>query len=97
MTSRSAASVVPTGTTSATAVPPRLGDGLHGLLGDRLVDVVDDHPGAVGGEGVRVGESEAPAAAGDDGDLAGEIDAGHGWSPFHMGCGYEIEAKSNNW
>jgi hypothetical protein len=53
------------------------GDGLHGLLGHGLVDVVDDHGGAVGGEGVRIGEAEAPAAAGDDGDLAGEIDAGH--------------------
>jgi hypothetical protein len=55
----------------------RPGDGLHGLLRHRLVDVVDDHAGTDGREGVRVGQAEATAAAGDDGHLAGEIDAGH--------------------
>lgn len=74
----------------------RLGDRLHGLLGHRLVDVVDDHGRAVGGQGVRVGEAEAPATAGDDGDLAGQIDAGHERSLHKTRCGYEIEAKSNN-
>src|SRR5439155_19609608 len=65
----------------------RLGDGLDGRLGHCLVDVVDDHRRAVGGQGVRVGEAEAPAATGDDGDLAGEIDAGHGWVPSRGDAG----------
>ncbi|GAB2713384.1 hypothetical protein GCM10027072_01280 [Streptomyces bullii] len=58
----------------------------------------------MGGQGVGVGEAEAAAAAGDDGGLAGEIDAGHGTVPSHEDAVVrmrdavtQIEAKSNNW
>ncbi|GHG85962.1 hypothetical protein GCM10018780_02200 [Streptomyces lanatus] len=58
----------------------------------------------MGGQCVGVGEAEAPAAAGDDGGLAGEIDAGHGRVPSRRGAlrgalrevHCEIEGKNNN-
>ena len=72
-TSRSAASVVPTGTD--------LGDGRAAGGGDRVDDgagrlgvhVVDDDRGAGLGEGRGVGAAEALPGAGDDGDLAGDV------------------------
>ena len=59
-TSAWAASVVPTGTTSATALPPASVIALTAASATG-VDVVDHDGGAAAGEFGGVGEAEAPA------------------------------------
>lgn len=52
----------------------RIPQGLGGPLGGFGIDVVDDDGGSGRGEGMGVRESEALPGAGDDGDLAAEIE-----------------------
>ncbi|BCL24163.1 hypothetical protein GCM10017668_60060 [Streptomyces tuirus] len=49
----------------------------------------------MGGQGVGVGEAEAATAAGDDGGLAGEIDAGHERVPSR-GFDYESHDRTSH-
>ncbi|CAB4924196.1 unannotated protein [freshwater metagenome] len=53
------------------------GDRVDGGLRDLGVHVVDHDGGAAAGQLLGVGEAEAPAGSGDDGDLAGQL---HGFS-----------------
>ena len=56
---------------------PAARGGDHGRrrVGGGLIGVVDDDGGAGVGQGLDVGEPEAAAASGDDGDLAGQVHA----------------------
>lgn len=51
---------------------PGIGDRLHGRVGGGGVDVVDDDRGALSCEFLRVGQAQAAARTGDDGDFAFE-------------------------
>ena len=65
-TSCLAASVLPTGATTAAARPPSASMRPDRVGGDLGVDVVDDDGGALAGQFPGVGQAEAPAASGDD-------------------------------
>ena len=73
-TRRSAASAVPTATTSATAGRPSAAIAGHRLVGGVGVDIVHDHRGAGLGERLREREAEPAPAAGDDRHLAVRAD-----------------------
>ena len=61
----------PTSPVTIRTSAPRAPDLLGGLVG-RTGQVVEDDPGALVGEGQRLGAAETGAGAGDDGDLAFE-------------------------
>jgi hypothetical protein len=42
-------------------------------LAHRVLDIGDDHRGALGRQAPRAGRADAGRAAGDDGDLVGEV------------------------